>query len=188
MFKRTSIITFFLQRHFLINADVVHKIWFSCVGIDRLASRTCATKVGFFQVMHMQIVAFISRHFARFQGKIKSMEVGIFKWNVFHVQVVYQLMNSFVSTQFFARRHFKQHFYLTPYSSSFFGMNFTKGQRDVRSTNCSFTVNESFHQYFHCHMNANVWKPAPIAVNRSAPGPVQPRFGLSSYSNSLEKQ
>jgi len=57
LFKRPFVITFFPLRRLLMNAAAVHRVWFSCVGMDRLASRTSATKVGFLQVMHMHIVA-----------------------------------------------------------------------------------------------------------------------------------
>ena len=78
----------------------------------------------------------------------RGIGLNIFKWNVFHAHVVYQLKNGFPSDQYFAWLLLKQLFYLMLYLSSIFGINVMKGQNDFRSINYLPTVNEKIlHQW-----------------------------------------
>jgi len=131
-------------------------------------------QVGFLQVVHVHLVTYCSMTFSMFSRDIsvdgRGIGLNILNSNFFYAHVLYQLKNEFRSSQYFTRRVLKQLFYLTPHSSGFFGIEAVKGQRDFRSINCSSTVNEKFHLYFHSYMDAHVWKTTHIAVIQSAPG------------------
>jgi len=96
--------------------------------------------------MHLDLVVYCSITFSMFSREIsvdgRGIRLNIFKWNFFHVLVVYHLKNEFPSTQYFVCRLLKQNFSLMPYLSGFFGINVLKGQREFRSIKCSSTVNE----------------------------------------------
>jgi len=120
--------------------------------------------VGFLKVMHMHIVASCFMTFFTFSRRNRPKRERPQHFQEKHFSWSCQLKNEFLSNQSFVSLLVKQHFYLTPHFSGFIGIIVMTRQRDFRSINCSYAVNEKFHQYFHWHMDPNIWKTSRTAV------------------------